>query len=369
MRGLIPRVGIDARKARDFGIGTYTRQLVAALAEQPDAGEFLFTLFIRPGDENLFRDLPGYFAMVVEDAPGYSLAELTGFARRLRRADLDLFHAMHYVLPPATGTPAVVTIHDLIHLQYPDALPGPLGYPYARVMIGRALAASRAVITASDSVRRELEELAPGQASKIRTVPHGVSSAFLGEVSERELTRVRTKYALPERFALYLGGARPHKNLPRVVDAFSRAHAPGLSLVLAGPAPPDVDLRIAGRADIRSVGIIDEPDLPALYRAAVFLLYPTLAEGFGLPVLEAMASGTPVIASSIPVFREVAGDAALLVDPRDVSAIARAVEELYQNGKLRADLAQKGTARARGFSWAKAAASTLMIYRRALEGC
>ena len=362
---MIPVIGIDARKARDFGIGTYTRELVGAIGRRPEAADFRFTLFVRPGDERLFSSLPAPFAVVAETAPGYTLREIFGFGRRIRRARLDLFHALHYVLPAGIGTRAVVTVHDRIHLDFPGD-GAPLRYPYARTMLAGTLARSAAVITASEAVRRDLAELAPEHAGKIESIPHGVAEAFRPDVPAEEIAGVRSRLGLPPVYALYLGGAKPHKNLSRVVEAFRRVRADDLALVAAGPLPPPSAAE-RGEPRIRRTGVVDETDLPALYRGAAFLLYPTLAEGFGLPLLEAMASGVPAIVSDIPAFREVAGGAARLVDPLDPAAIARAIEEVAGNPSLRADLAARGLARAREFSWDRAAERTLAVYRRVLE--
>ena len=360
-------IGIDARKARDFGIGTYTRELIAALGALPEASRSRFLLFVRPGDEELFSSLPRNFGLVAENAPGYSLRELFGFGSRVRRARLDLFHALHYVLPAAGAVPCVVTVHDAIHLEFPDGGASPLRYPYARIMIRRALRRSGAVITPSLSVRRDLEEISPASAAKMDAIPHGAPAKFRPDVPEGEVERVRRRYALPDGYALYLGGAKPHKNLTRVVDAFRAARTGGLSLVLAGPLPPASSAEIANEG-IRRAGLVAEEDLPALYRGASFLLYPTLAEGFCFPLLEAMASGVPAIASDIPACREVAAGAARLVDPRDTPAITRAVEALSGDAALRADLSARGLARARDFSWKRTAERTWSVYRRVLEG-
>lgn len=360
------RIGLDARKARDFGIGTYTRELAAAMAAAPAAKGFRFVLFVRPGDEGLFAGLPENFSIEAERSRPYSAAELTGFSRRIRAARLDLFHAMHYVLPLALRTPAVVTIHDLIHLEFPFDGASPLRYPAARLLIARALSRGRVIITATDTARRDLEALSPRHAPKIRTVPHGVAARFHAGIGAPEIARTLAAHGIEGDYALFIGGARPHKNLRRVLEAYARAALPDLSLVLAGPMPKDVETLAASRKGVRWIGVVEEADLPALYRAAAFLVYPSLAEGFGLPVAEAMAGGTPVIASNIPVFDEVAGDAALLVDPRDTGAIARAMSELHSNSELRSLLSARGIERAKAFSWDDAAARTLAIYREAL---
>lgn len=363
---MIARIGLDARKARDFGIGTYTRELTAAMAQAPGADEFQFTLFVRPDDEELFSGLPANFSTAAEPSRPYSADGLTGFARRIRAARLDLFHALHYVLPFGLSTPAVVTVHDIIHLQFPFDGESPFRYPAARLLIARALARGRAIITATGSARRELEELSPRNAAKIRTVPHGIGSRFRAGIEPAEIARTLSAHGIDGDYALFVGGARPHKNLRRAVDAFRRAAIPGLSLVLAGPMPKDVETLAGAATGVRRIGVVEDADLPALYRAAVFLLYPSLAEGFGLPVAEAMACGTPVIASDIPVLREVAGDAALLVDPRDTDAIADAMKRLHSDPALRAELSALGVARAQAFSWDASAARTLAIYREAL---
>lgn len=362
--GRRPAIGIDARKARDYGIGTYTRGLVDALAALPDAAGARFTLFVRPGDEPLFGTLPPDFSLVPEKASGYSADELFRFGARIRGERLDLFHALHYVLPWRVGTASVVTIHDTIHLDFPADGVSPLRYPYARIMIRRALAAAAAVIAPTAAVARELEELSPAVAAKLETIPHGVPPPFRTGVPDEDVSRVRNRYAIAGRYALYLGGAKPHKNVRRVVEAFRAARVDGLELVLAGPTPA---APAPANGGVRRIGVVEESDLPALYRGAEFLLYPTLAEGFCFPLVEAMASGLPAIVSDIAVCREVAAGAARLVDPRKASAIAGAVSELASDPDLRGALSGRGIVRARDFSWRRAAERTWNVYRRILE--
>jgi len=364
-RGCPPVIGIDARKARDYGIGTYTRELIGALAALPETGMARFLLFVRPGDEPLFSGLPAHFSLATEPATGYSAGELFGFGARIRRRRPDLFHALHYVLPLGVGVPSVVTVHDTIHLDFPADGASVLRYPYARIMLRRALRTAAAVISPTDAVREELRALSPAGAAKLETIPHGVPARFGADVPEEDVRRIRDRYALPVRYALFLGGAKPHKNLPRVLEAFRKSNAPALDLVLAGPMPGP-EPPVADR--VRGIGVVEETDLPALYRAADFLLYPTLAEGFCFPLLEAMASGVPAIVSDIPACREVAAGAARLVDPRDPASIAGAIEDLSRNAALREELGEKGRARARAFSWRRAAEATWNVYCRVLEG-
>ena len=366
-----PVIGLDARKARDFGIGTYTRELVGAIAGTPEAGNFRFVLFVRPDGRDLFSGLPGNFSLETADFPGYSVSELTSFARLVRRRGLSLFHALHYVLPPLAGTRAVVTVHDLIHLQ--PALSGkPWAFPYARLALSSSLRRARAVVTGSNAARGQIAGRFPFAAGKIEVIPHGVGREFRPGPGPESAPDPRRKYGLPPRYALFLGGDRPHKNLRRVLEAFAGSAPPDLGLALAGPCPrrartkrrlasPDLEGRV------RVLGVVPQEDLPALYRDALFLLAPTLEEGFGLPALEAMSSGTPVIASDIPVWRETCGDAALLVDPRDPQAIGAAVARLSGSAGERDRLRDLGLRRAAGFSWRTAAERTLAVYGKALR--
>lgn len=364
-----PRIGLDARKARDYGIGSYTRHLISAIAANPRARSYEFLLFAPSRDAGIFAGLPSNFRLVEEEAGGYSLAELFTYPRRLRRHRLDLFHAFHYVLPPRAAPRSVVTIHDVIHLSHSRFFPM-LARPYARAMIRRSTREAARIIAVSHATRRELESRFAATKEKIRVVENGIGDAFRSLRAPEEVERVARKYSLPARFALFVGGGKPHKNLARILEAFARA-IPDLSadadLVVAGrgiSAAPEAPRDAAGR--VRVLAEIDPADLPALYAKAEFLLSPTLAEGFGLPAVEAMACSTPVLVSDIAVYREVCGEAALFVDPLDPASIAAGIVALFGKPELRRDLAKKGMERADAFSWERAADRTLSVYGEAL---
>jgi glycosyltransferase involved in cell wall biosynthesis len=231
-------------------------------------------------------------------------------------------------------------------------------------MIARALARARTVIAVSEATRNEIALLFPGRTGRIAVVPNGVNDRFRPDLPEAEISRVTAKLALPAEYGLYVGGAKAHKNLFRVLEAFAASESGSLALIVAGATPKGFGGTLPPKA--HAIGIVDDADLPALYQAARFLIYPTLAEGFGLPVLEAMACGIPVVASDIPAFRELTAGAALLVDPRDTSAIARAIQDLSHDATLRKRLAAAGLTRATDFSWDATAELTLEIYRKAL---
>jgi alpha-1,3-rhamnosyl/mannosyltransferase len=372
-----PLIGIDARKIRDFGIGTYIRQLLEALARRPESADYRFRVYLRQGDRELLAGLPERFVTVAEESPGYSASEMTRFAWRLWRDRLDLFHATHYVLPPLFRGRAIVTIHDIIHLLYPQFLPNRAAHFYARFMIRRALHRADRIITVSYNSKRDLADYFAVPPSRIEVIYNGVSPSFRPDVPAQEQERVARKYGLRPPYLLFLGGERPHKNLQGVVRAFAealrKAPLPHV-LALAGPPPKNparLEALIAALdlgARVVRPGLVEEEDLAGLLAGADVLLYPTLYEGFGLPVVEAMACGTPVLTSSTSALQEIAGGYAYLVDPMDLEAIARGIVALTTDEKVRSDFRELGRKRALDFSWDKAAEKTLEVYRAALAG-
>jgi glycosyltransferase involved in cell wall biosynthesis len=375
MRRGRPRIGIDARKLKDFGIGSYVRNLVEALSRRPEAAAYDFRLYVRGEDLDAVPPLGDHFSIVQEDSPGYSVSELTRFSWRLLRERLDLFHATHYVIPPLARARAVVTIHDIIHILYPQFLPNRAALVYARVMIRRALNRADRILTVSYNTKRDLVDYFGIAPARVEVVYNGVSSKFRPDLPREERERVAAKYRLPRPYLLFLGGEKPHKNVRNVLRAFAQARrerALPHALVLAGPMPKNrsrVEAIISAlELDSRVCrpGVVPEEDLPGLYAGADAFLYPTLYEGFGLPVVEAMASGVPVLTSSTSALQEVAGGYALLVDPMDVDAIAKGIALLATDPARRAEFVELGKRRARDFSWDRAAERTLQIYAEAL---
>jgi alpha-1,3-rhamnosyl/mannosyltransferase len=377
MNGRRPTIGIDARKLKDFGIGSYIRNLLEAMSQRPEAERYRFRVYARRADRDAMPGLAANFEIVEEESPGYSAAELTAFAFRLFRDRLDLFHATHYVLPPLRSR-AVVTIHDIIHLLYPQFLPNRIALVYARVMIRRALRRADRIITVSYNSKRDLVDYFGIAPSRVDVIYNGVSRDFRPEIPEEERVRAAAKYGVRKPYLLFLGGEKPHKNVQNVIRAFAEARRmrPDLPhvLALAGPMPKNtarIDALIraldVGPAVARA-GLVEESDVPALISGADALLYPTLYEGFGLPVVEAMACGTPVLTSSTSALQEIAGGYAYLVHPLDVEAIARGIVALATNPKVRDDFIELGRKRALDFSWDKAAERTLEVYGEALAG-
>lgn len=368
-------IGIDARKLTDFGIGTYIRHLVEALAEIDSENQYV--LFAGRQHRELLEDLPDNFRIVVENAPLYSVRELVAMSWRLYRQHLDLYHATHYVLPAVIPCKAVVTIHDIIHLLYPEYLPNALAFIYAQRMIRRSLQRGDRIIAVSRNTRSDLMDYFQIGGEKIEVIYNGVSERFSRPVPGDELASRLERLGVTHPYLLFVGNPKPHKNLDNLVKAFARAieeHPFEGSLVCVGErGERDFKLRLQaeelGIGDrLELVGHVEEDTLTALYQGATLFLYPTLYEGFGLPVIEAMASGVPVITSSSSALREVAEGHAELVDPLDIEAIARAIGRCMADPAHRETLAAAGRQRARDFHWRQTAEQTLEVYRRVLEG-
>lgn len=387
-------IAIDARKIRDFGIGTYIRNLVRALA-QADADsrraevagddttltrwprDNRYLLLVGPNGMEALADLPDNFKLVPERSKVYSVRELFALSWRLWRLELDLYHATHYVLPLVLPCKAVVTIHDIIHLLYPEFLPSRLAFFYAQRMIRRSLARASRVITVSQNTRSDLLRYFDVDGRKIEVVYNGVDAAFHRQLPEEELERRLAELGVRRPYLLFVGNPKPHKNLHNVIQAYAKAltiHDFEGDLVCVG-GQPEADLKIrqraaaAGVADrLRLLGQVPDEVLPAIYQGATLFVYPTLYEGFGLPVVEAMASGVPVITSNTSALREIGEGYAQLVNPLDVEALARAIAHSMADPDHRRTLADLGRRRAREFSWERAARRTLAIYRSVIEG-
>ena len=352
------RIGIDARKLHDFGIGTYIRNLLRELARLDQQSDFV--LLCRPDDAAAIRGLGENFRPVIARAGNYSVTEQLTIPLLLRREGVSLFHAPHYVLPPLVHCRSVVTIHDCIHLMFPQYLPNRMAFGYARASIAMAARRATRVMTVSESSKKDIMRFFGTDPSKIDVIYNAYDERFGIEPNEDAVERVRERYQLHDQFILYAGNVKPHKNLERLIEAFHIVRDRGLDhvkLVLIGDdISKYASLRRAVHRHqlhkyVRFLGYLHEDTLAVMYRLASVFVFPSLYEGFGLPPLEAMVSGTPVVTSNVSSLPEVAGDAAVLVDPYDPEAIADGIYRVLTNDDFRLELRRKGLARAREFSW------------------
>jgi glycosyltransferase involved in cell wall biosynthesis len=363
------RIGIDARKLHDFGIGTYIRNLLRQLARLDSQTEFV--ILCRPEDRDALAAVGENFRPVPETSGNYSIAEQFKIPWALKREGVTLFHAPHYVLPPLVQCRSVVTIHDVIHLMFPQYLPNRVAFSYAKWSITQAAQRATRVMTVSESSKRDILRFVDTEPDKIDVIYNAYDERFAMEPREEDVVRVRERYQLTDEFVLYAGNVKPHKNLERLIDAFALVRQRGLDhlkLVLIGDEISKYTaLRRAVHQHqlhkyVRFLGYLPEDTLAVMYRLAGVFVFPSLYEGFGLPPLEAMASGTPVVTSNVSSLPEVAGDAAVLVDPYDPQAIAEGIYRVLTDEKLRRDMVHKGIARAGQFSWEQSVRRIRQIY-------
>src|ERR1051325_1129945 len=248
-------IGIDARKIRDFGIGTYIRNLVRGLAALDQENEYV--LLVGPNGPEALAGLPDNFRLLLEGSKVYSVRELFSMSWRLWRLKLDLYHATHYVLPVVVPCKSVLTIHDLIHLLYPEFLPSRLAFFYAQRMIRRTLARSDRVIAVSQNTRSDLLRFFDADGRNIEVVFNGVDAVFHQRLSPEDLSRWQRQLGIAPPYLLFVGGN------------------------------PEADLRTRQRAEaagvadrMRLLGQVPDEALPAIYQGATLFLYPTLYEGF-----------------------------------------------------------------------------------------
>ena len=362
------RLGVDARMIAHSGIGRYTRELLThAVATDPTLH------LVLAGNPPAIRGAVPTLAasarvtVVAAHAPIYSLREQIAGALLFGSLKADVLFFPHYNAPAILGKRYLVTIHDVNHIRRPDTF-GALRSRLARALMARVAARAARVLTGSATMRDELGGLFPGTGAKIDVIPHGVSRCFR-PASPRALEDRALQPPLPPRYVVTVGNRRPLKNLGTAAEAIRLAQdaVPGLAWVVVGDRirqDDEVDeFANAGGRVLQLFGIPDEV-LRFVYAGSVALLMPSLFEGFGLPVIEAMACGTPVVASNIPAIREVAGNAAVLCDPMDAKGLGAAIVRLALDGDARSRLVGLGLERARRYDWDEAARSFIRAVRQ-----
>jgi alpha-1,3-rhamnosyl/mannosyltransferase len=301
-------------------------------------------------------------------ASPFSVSQQWSVRRALRQQGASLYHSTYYLMPYLPGVPTVLTVYDLIPVLFPHhvSIQASLLFRWAT---GLALRASGHVITISEAARKDYQQAYGIAPEKISAIPLAADPAFCPR-PPGEVAKVRRHHGLPERYALYLGSNKPHKNLVRLVDAWSELQPQQVRLVIAGAWDsryPRVRQRVQelGLDDVVLwLGPVAEMDLPALYTGATLFAFPSLYEGFGLPVLEAMACGTPVAAADGSSIPEVGGDAAIYFDPIDIGEMAERISSLLDDDEFRERLSAQGLAQAARYSWEQTARRTLEVYRR-----
>jgi glycosyltransferase involved in cell wall biosynthesis len=355
------------------GVGRVALELGRALAPRPECE----ITFLTPYRRGPFADgsarrvyLPGCRLL-----PGLMLLGPPLIALAARALELDVVHDPVGVSPFLLGRWAgpfrrVVTVHDAIAFQYPQGyswLNNFLHRRYIPATLGHVDAVATVSRVSRDAIVRHLGV----PAERVAVVPNGVSARF-ARVPAEQARATAARYGL-DSYVLYVGAFQARKNVLRLVDAYARARRqiPGTDLALVGPPQwsyPELEARLKGAEGVRMVGYVADEDLPALYSHAAAFVLPSLHEGFGIPLLEAMACGAPTICADASSLPEVAGGASMQVDPMDVDRLAAAIARVVTDRDLAEDLRRRGLARSRAFTWDAAAEAYLALYRRLLGG-
>jgi glycosyltransferase involved in cell wall biosynthesis len=368
------RVALDIRRAGDFGIGTYLRNILEQLARQDDGAEYLLIGARRHFDE--VGPLPENFTWLPYDAEPGSLRTHLHLPIVLENHRVDLLHMPWFYAPAIVPCRLVITMHDLTEIAAPSVGTSPVVRSGRLWFARRALERADRILAVSESAKRELERVFGVPGSKIEVIYNAVDERFLSEPLPADADRILERHAVSGPYILYAGNVRPQKNLARLIEAFAvvkdelkgDSELGNLKLLVIGDSlAPHPDLRRAVvrtrlREDVRFLGFVPFATLRAFYAKARAFVFPSLYEGFGLPPLEAMANGTPVLASDASAMPEILGDAALFVNAENVFDLARGIRQILTEEVLREALIRRGYALVHRYSWERSAAQVRAAY-------
>jgi len=361
----------------EFGVGTYIRNVVRTLASLDHDSKYF--LIGSPAKVAEFGALPPNFHMVGLDESDNTLKGVLAFRAIVQRLACDVVHIPHlFWIPRGLGCPYVLTVHDLLEHMYGSRDASSLRRSLHFYLTRRVLRKAARVIAVSQFTKNEIEKLLSISDERIEVVYNAIDERFLrGHATDADRDLIAQRYLVNYPFILYAGAIRPHKNVVRIIEAFSALKSelqkeqqfPDLKLIIIGddlsshPRLRRTVVRSGVQNDVRFLGFVPIEVLRIFYDVAKIFVFPSLYEGFGLPPLEAMAHGTPVVTSTTSSLPEVAGNAALLVNPENVFEIRRALQRALLDPALRAQMKQRGYEQAQRFSWTSSVSRILEIYR------
>ncbi len=365
------KICIDARKITDLGIGRYVQNILDQFCKLSSTHQFLLLFAPEKIEEFRQRYASPQFQLEIEEAPKYSIKELFTISNKIRRFNADIYHSPHYTVPLFKIKPTIAMIHDLIHIKFPEYLPSKFARFYARWMIKHAVTTSDHLITISEWSKKDILNEFNLSPDKITVVNSAVIDSFqkMDDALVHEFLSGQLKINKPYLF--YCGAFKPHKNLTTLLQAFHRVNRELCPyLVLAGdelasyPSLKEQVMRLDLKDRIIAPGRISTDHLVYLYNGAAGFIFPSEYEGFGLPPLEAMQCGVPVIASNASCMPEVLGDAALYFEPKSVEQLTSQINRLLSDTDLRQNLIQNGVNQVKKYSWPKTAQKILDIYQK-----
>ena len=370
------KIGLDVRlwRASTGGIGRYSRNLLKELLRLDLENHYVAIL--TPEDEKEFTLSAENLSKLVVDIPHFSFSEQRNLVGVLEKEHFDLVHFCNFNHPIRYHRPFVVTVHDLIMHLYPMGAQrkSPLRRWACKTVMNDCRRAEQ-VIVPSQATKKDLVTMLNFPSEKITVTEEGSEESFFRLHSEAEKKAIKEKFGLPERYLLFVSRWERYKGLPALLEAFEQLSKkyPDLGLVISGKPDkqsPDVAQAVRAaqqeRKNVFTPGFVSDEELAALYSAATVYVHPSWYEGFGIMILEAFASGVPVVTSNISSLPEVVGDAGLLVNPRDPNRLAKEISRLLDDRELAARLVKKGFERVKRYSWKRMAEETLAIYRKIL---
>jgi glycosyltransferase involved in cell wall biosynthesis len=356
------RIVLDARKYFDFGIGTYIQNLIPRIGTYCD-----LAVLLAPEDTDRIT-FPHPIEKIVNDSGKYSMRELRSIAKDANRLKADVFHVPHYTVPYGLKMPCVTTIHDILHVRGKEYFPF-YKQLYARMMISHACHTSAAIIVDSEFTKQELLDMFSLDETQIHVIHLGVSSIFQEKYSEETIQKFKTTYHLTKPTILYTGSLKPHKNVEVLIRAFANMKQRSeFKLAFSGESIMkraelwNMIEKLGITKDVVEIGQISRRELALAYQSASVVVLPSLYEGFGFSMLEAMASGIPAIGARAGSIPEIMGDGGILVDPHSIEDIKSALEKVLSDSEYRTTLISKGYTNVARFSWDTCAKQTFKIY-------
>lgn len=372
------RIGIEAQRifrAKKHGMDFVALEMIRNLQEIDEENQYF--IFVAPGPDRCLSETPNF--KIIEFAGAYPIWEQFKLPRKARQLNLDILHSTSNTAPVKCPCQLVVTIHDIIYLEsHPLKAKGYTAYQkfgnmYRRWVVRKLFKTAHKIITVSEFEKQRFLESGYVPEERLEVVYNGVGAHFRVIEDEQHLRQIAKKYSLPAKFFLFLGNTDPKKNTPKTIVAYAEYCAKyGLEHKLViGDLNPDVIKRYLQEAgfeqffeQIHFTGYINNKDLPAIINLAALFLYPSLRESFGIPLLEGMRCGTPVLSGDFSSMPEIAGEAALLVNVKDTAAISEGMHQLISNSTLRQSYVQKGLERSAQFSWKNTARQVHTLYNR-----
>lgn len=380
------KIGIEGQRlfrTKKHGMDMVALELINELQKIDHENEYV--VFVKPDEDKSTLQSKANFKIVELDGGPYPTWEQFALPKAAKKEGCHLLHCTSNTAPINTSLPLVVTLHDIIYMESISLLKKSgtwyqkIGNMYRRLVVPSVVKNSDKIITVSKFERNRIADFfgIPKEENRLVAIYNGVSEHFVPITDQKELDRVKTKYKLPDRFLFFLGNTDPKKNTPGALKAFSdylrKTKDPDLFLVMLDYERSSLEKILSDIDDkelinrILLTGYVINTDLPAIYNLCKIFLYPSLRESFGIPMLEAMRCGTPVITSNTSSMPEVSGNAAYIVDPYKSEEITIAIEKLLSDESLRKDLITKGLEQAKKFSWKHMAEDVLALYKEVYQ--